>query len=146
MTYRPYFQIIAAVDPATVKSTLQNNSGLTILTHTPVKLNTNGELSLIDVSIDDDILNLVGISNEMILTGSAGEIVTQGKVSNITSFSFGDHIYVSKTGGLTNILPSEGIGGFVSGDWVVKVGTIGKDEFDPLIKNLFINIQIVGQL
>jgi hypothetical protein len=146
MTYRPYFQIIAAVDPATVKSTLQNNSGLTVLKHTPVKLNTNGELSLIDVSIDDDILNLVGISNEMILTGNAGEVVTQGKVKNITSFSFGDYIYVSKTGGLTNVLPSEGVSGFVSGDWVVKVGTIGKNQDDPLLKDLFINIQIIGQL
>lgn len=146
MTYRPYFQIIAAVDPATVKSTLQNNSGLTVLAHTPVKVNTSGELSLIDVSIDEDILNLVGISNEMIISGNAGEVVTQGKVKNITGFNFGDHIYISKSGGLTNILPSEGVGGFVSGDWVVKVGTIGKDHDDPLIKDLFINIQIIGQI
>ena len=146
MTYRPYFQIIAAVDPATVKSTLQNNSGLTILSHMPVKVNSNGELSLIDVAVDGDILNLIGISNQMILTGTSGEVVTQGKVKNITSFNFGDSIYVSKTGGLTNILPSEGVGGFTSGDWVVKVGTIGKDLNNPLIKDLFINIQIIGQL
>jgi len=146
MTYRPYSSILNAITSYSTKSRLSNDSGLTVLQFMPVKLTTSGGIAGIDVSIDIDILGIVGISEEMIPTGSEGYIVTQGKIENVGSFDFGDYVYISKTGGLTNELPSEGVAGFVSGDWVVKVGVIGKNENNPLVKDLFIGIQIVGQL
>ena len=146
MTYRPYASIISGIESYNVKSNLLNNSGLTILQHRPVRLTTTGDIASVDVSNELHVLRVVGISESMILTGSYGIVVTQGKIENIVSFNFGDYIYISKSGGLTNILPSVGVGGFVAGDWVVRVGVISKNENDPLLKDLFLNMQIVGQL
>jgi hypothetical protein len=146
MTYRPYSQIVGLVDLSTVKTSLLNSSGLTILEHTPVKINTNGDLMLLDVSNEEDVFSFVGISDNTILSGTYGDIVTQGRVVNVAGFDFGDYVYVSKSGGLTHALPSEGISGFVAGDWVIRVGVVAKNPSDPLLKDLLINPQIVGQL
>jgi hypothetical protein len=146
MTYRPYSQISSSVDLSTIKTPLLNSSGLTILEHMPVKVNVNGDVAFVDVSNENDIFSLVGISNTMITSGTYGDIVTQGRVVDISGFDFGEYVYISKTGGLTNILPDEGSYGFVSGDWVVKVGVIAKNPSDPMLKDLIVNMQIVGQL
>lgn len=146
MTYRPYDAIISSLESFNVKSNLLNNSGLTILQHMPVRLTATGDIAAVDVSDESHVLRIVGISEAMILTGAYGVIVTQGKIENISSFNFGDYVYISKTGGLTNILPSAGVGGFTAGDWVVRIGVIGKNEDDPLLKDLFLNMHIVGQL
>jgi hypothetical protein len=146
MTYRPYAAIVSAIESFNVKSSLLNSSGLTIQKHAPVRLNTSGDLSVIDVSLDAHALGTMGVANELIVNGSYGEVVTHGKAEDIAGFSFGDFIYVSKTGGLTSALPSEGVDGFVAGDWVIRVGVIGKNEDNPLLKDLFINFQIIGQL
>lgn len=146
MTYRPYADIISGIDSSAVRTTLLNNTGLTILKGTPVRVNASGDLSKIDVSVDTDVLGAMGVSNEMILTGTTGTIVTGGKVEDISGFDFGDYIYVSKTGSLTHILPSEGVGGFVAGDWVIRIGVVSKNQTDPLLKDLFVNVQIIGQI
>lgn len=146
MTYRPYVDIISGIDSSAVRTTLLNNTGLTILKGVPVRINTSGDLSIIDVSVDTDVLGAMGVSNEMILTGTTGTIITGGKVEDISGFDFGDYIYVSKTGSLTHILPSEGVGGFVAGDWVIRVGVVSKNQTDPLLKDLFVNVQIIGQI
>lgn len=146
MTYRPYDAIISSLESFNVKSNLLNNSGLTILQHMPVRLTATGDIAAVDVSDESHVLRIVGISEAMIITGAYGVVVTQGKIENISSFSFGDYVYISKTGGLTNVLPSAGVGGFTAGDWVVRIGVIGKNEDDPLLKDLFLNMHIVGQL
>ena len=146
MTYRPYSAIVGAIQPASIKANLTNDTGLTILEFVPVRLNTNGNISLVDVSVETDVLSIIGISEEIIPPGDSGFVVTQGRVQSINSFNFGDYIYVSKGGGLTNILPSEGVSGFVEGDWVIRVGVIGKNDAIPTDKDLFINMQIIGQL
>jgi hypothetical protein len=146
MTYRPYEAIISGIDSSAVRTSLLNSTGLTILKATPVRLNATGDLDLIDVSVDGDVLGAMGISSEMILTGTVGNVITGGKVEDVTGFDFGDYIYISKTGSLTHILPSEGVGGFVDGDWVIRVGVVGKNQDDPLLKDLFVNIQIIGQI
>jgi hypothetical protein len=146
MTYRPYEAIISGIDSSAVRTNLLNSTGLTILKGTPVRINASGDLDLIDVSVDGDVLGAMGISNEMILTGTIGNVITGGKVEDVTGLDFGDYVYVSKTGSLTHILPSEGVGGFVDGDWVIRVGVVGKNQDDPLLKDLFVNIQIIGQI
>jgi len=146
MTYRPYSSIIGAIDSFSIKSNLLNSSGLTIQRHSPVRIGTSGDMSVIDVSVDSHALGVVGIASDIINSGTYGNVVTHGKIQNITSFNLGDFIYVSKSGGLTNILPSYGVGGFTDGDWVIRVGVIGKNEEDPLLMDLFINFQIVGKL
>ena len=146
MTYRPYSAIIGSLQPASIKANLMNDTALTILSFSPVRLNTNGNISSVDVSVETDALGIIGISEEMIPPGDSGYVVTQGRVLSVNMFNFGDYVYVSKSGGLTNILPSEGVSGFVAGDWVIRVGVIGKNDAVPTDKDLFINMQIIGQL
>lgn len=146
MTYRPYDSIISGIESTSVKTELLNSSGLTILKDKPVRINTSGDLSVVDVSLDAHALGTMGIANETITNGNYGFVVTHGKVENVTGFAFGDFIYVSKTGGLTNSLPSEGVDSFVAGDWVIKVGVIAKNKDNPLLKDLIVNFQIIGQL
>ena len=148
MTYRPFSVIITQASGAATatRSNLSNNTGLTLAAFTPVKLNTSGQLELLDVSIETDALAFVGVTENAIPNSSDGSVISQGKLSNIGMFSFGDYVYVSKTSGLTNVLPSEGISGFVAGDFIIRVGVIAKNEANPLDKDLFINSQIVGQI
>lgn len=92
-------------------------------------------------------MNVAGVASESIANGSSGAFITTGKVTNITtSASFGDVVYVSKTGILTNTKPSIGAGGFIAGDFVVSVGVIAKNADNPSSKDLVVIIDVVGQL
>ena len=149
MSYRPYEAIIAAAtgQVSTLRISLTNNTGLTIVDLSPVRANLNGEMDTVDVSIESQVMSAVGILEAATLDGSDGNVVVSGKISNIsTSFSLGDYVYVSKIGGLTNILPSEGIDGFEAGDFIIRAGVIAKNPINPLQKDLLVNFGIVGQL
>lgn len=126
---------------------LLNNSGSLISGFTPISVDLNGDMIPTNVSYESDAFSMVGILKEDTAESSAGVVVTSGKLENIvSSFSFGDSIFVSKTGGLTNTKPDIGVDGFVSGDWIIKVGTITKNQNNPSNKDLIVKVQLVGQL
>ena len=143
MTYRPYNQL----QTSGVSDERSNNTGTIFTKGTPVRINTSGELDFVNVSVESEILNIAGIASQNIPTGLSGMFINNGKIEGIiTSAAFGDVIYISKTGGLTNIKPSIGVGSFVAGDFSVMVGVIAKNEANPLVKDLILNIDIQGQL
>jgi hypothetical protein len=149
MSYRPYAAIIAEASSSAsgIKFDLKNDSGSAISALQPVSTDVFGKAKAVDVSVESDALKVVGIAGSSIPNGSYGSIYSHGKVENITtSYDFGDYIYVSKTGGLTNILPSEGVDGFVSGDFIIRVGIIVRNRVTPSQKDLVINIGIIGQV
>jgi hypothetical protein len=150
MTYRPFRDIITAASTSSsssIRSLLVNNSGTSIPALMPVRLNSSGQLEIINVSDDNSVLSIVGITEMAIPDWTQGAVITQGKLANVSvKFNFGDYIYVSKTGRLTNKYPVVGIDGFISGDFVIRVGVIAKNDVHPLQKDIFITIQIVGQL
>lgn len=150
MSYRPYDAIVAqavAITSAAAKFTIQNDSGSDILAFQPVATDSEGKVKGINISEDMDALKLLGIAVENISNGSYGNVIASGKLENITTvFDFGDYIYVSKTGGLTNILPSEGVGGFASEDWILRIGLIVRNRQIPSQKDLVVNLSIVGRL
>lgn len=149
MTYRPFTDIInaAASSSTGIKSLLVNNSGSTIPALTPVRLNSTGQLETIDVSNDASVLSIVGLTESAILDWAQGSVVVQGKLSNITTgFNFGDYVYISKIGTLTNAYPTIGLNGFIAGDFTVRIGVIAKNDTNPLQKDLFVSVQIIGQL
>ena len=149
MTYRPFTDIInaAASSSTAIRSLLVNNTGSTIPALAPVRLNSTGQLEIVDVSDESSVLSIVGLTEEAIDDWTQGNIITQGKIPNITTgFNFGDYIYVSKTGTLTNSYPIVGANDFNAGDFVVRVGVIAKNDTNPLQKDIFISLQIVGQL
>lgn len=145
MTYNPNNQGIPAVARAASRLTA-NNTGNTLYKATPVRISTNG-LESIDVSNEGQANAIAGIVRADISNLNSGEVISGGLLENIsTSASVGDIMYVSKVGDLTNIKPSIGVNSFISGDWVIRVGVIAKNNSNPLQKDLLVNIQIIGEL
>ena len=126
---------------------IANTSGLTIIKATPIRIDGDGNINNIDVSSETEALSVAGVSLENIVDGTRGDVVTSGRVEDIvTTANNGDVLYVSKTGALTNIKPDIGIGGFVSGDFVIRIGVVYKNQYDPIKQDLLLNIDVVGQL
>lgn len=143
MTYRPYSLLTASG----ISDIRPNNSGVTILKGTPTRINASGELDFINVAIEAQALSVAGCVSEDISNATSGVIITSGKVADITtSASFGDLMYIDKTGNLTNVKPSIGVNSFVAGDFVVSIGVIAKNTTNPVLKDLVIMVDIIGQL
>jgi hypothetical protein len=104
-------------------------------------------MDLIDVAVESSALAVVGITKISVPNATAGSMVTSGRLENISGgFGFGEVIYVSKTGGLTSTKPEDGVGGFVIGDMVIKLGVTTKNQATPANKDLIIQVQIMGVL
>ena len=143
MTFRPY-NLLQSVNTSDQR---ENNTGATMTKATPVRINTSGEIDFIDVSVEANSIGAMGVTGVEILNGTFGDVVSSGKIVDIpTSASFGDTLWVSKTGGLTNIKPSIGVNGFVTGDLSILVGVVAKNESNPSLKDLYLTISIKGQL
>lgn len=143
MSFRPYNQLTASA----ITDSRTNNTGVSISKGTPVRINSTGELDFVNVSVENQILNVAGVSSQTIPNGNAGAFLSSGKVEDVTTTAtFGDLVYISKTGTLTEVKPSIGVAGFLAGDFVVSLGVIAKNETNPLLKDLIINIERKGQL
>ena len=127
--------------------TLTNNTGFTITEFVPVCLNSSGELKLVSVSSAADAESFVGLTAESISHGASGKVCIVGKLTNIsTAIALGSGVWVSSTGSITATPPSIGVGGFISGDWVIKIGLISKNLANPSNKDIIISSVNVGQL
>lgn len=143
MTYRPYDQITAVG----LSDQRQNVSGTQMAKGTPVRMTLAGDMDYIDVSNEAHAFAVSGVTNTVVPNLSTGPVLTSGRLVNLTtSFAFGDPVYVSKTGGLTNVKPSLGVDGFVAGDFIIAIGVIGKNADNPANKDLILNIGLVGQI
>ena len=143
MSYRPF----SLITPTRNEYEKTNNTGVTINKGTPVIINTAGDVAFVDVSIESEILSVSSVAAEDIPNGELGKFVVGGVVTNLsTVLDFGDTIYISKSGGLTDTHPSEGIDGFVSGDFICRLGVIAKNNENPTLKDLIVTIYIIGQL
>ncbi len=143
MTFRPYDQLTASG----VSDTRTNNSGVTFNKGTPVRINSNGELDFINVSVEAEALAVAGVVSETILDGNPGTFLNSGKIEDVTtSANFGDTLYISKSGALTDTKPSIGVGGFVASDFVISIGVVAKNESNPSLKDLVLNVDVIGQL
>ena len=143
MTYRPYDQITAVG----ITDQRANASGTVLAKGTPVRTTSSGDVDYINVSIEAHAFAVSGVIQDAVPNLSTGPVLTSGRLLNLTtSFAFGDPVYVSKSGGLTNLKPDVGVGGFVVGDFVIAIGVIGKNADNPVNKDLILNIGVTGQL
>ena len=149
MSYSPNFRgapITTVENAAVTGGTVTNTTGVSLARLTPVKLNTSGVISEINVSLDDTI-SVAGVITEQIFNGSVGFMASTGTIKDINvSFDLGDTVYVSKTGLLTNIKPSTDVNGFAAGDYIIRVGVIGKNESNSSKIDLHLSMDVVGQL
>lgn len=149
MTYSPNFrgEATMTVENAVITgNTVLNSTGSTLDQLTPVRIDSSGVVATIDVS-SETATAISGVMAETVSTGTSGLKAFTGMIENIsTSFSHGDVVYVSKTGNLTNQKPSIGVDSFVEGDYVIRIGVIGKNESNPSNYDLHLSINVVGQL
>ena len=143
MSYRPYNTLKASG----LEAKFQNSSGSPLPKGTPVRKTPSGSISFIDVSVEAEVLGLIGVTSAVIADGATGSVITAGRIENVViSATFGDPIYIAKDGSLTNLKPEIGVGGFVAGDFVVRIATVSKNETNPLQTDLVLEIMLVGQL
>ena len=130
---------------STAKTTT-NQTGSTIAKFIPVKITTTG-MALVDVSVETDISAFAGVTASSVNNGAPGDVVNNGLVTDTgLGFSAGDRVYISKSGGVTNVKPDIGVGGFVSGDWVVALGVCALNESNMSLLDVIVFIEIKGQL
>jgi len=148
MSYNPAFSGITSTPASqSVQAPEANATGSTLTKLSPVRVNSSGNLALIDVSVESEALSIAGIVNDNITTGNSGNIVNSGRILDITTSAvFGEVLFVSKTGGVTATKPSIGVDGFAANDFVIKLGLVVKNADNPLNKDLLVSISIVGQL
>ena len=143
MTYRPYKDL----KTSGIQINYTNSSGSAISKGTPVCKKNTGSIDFVNVSVESDSFGFVGIAGANISNSLKGPVATNGKVEDVTvTGSFGDSLYVSKTGSLTTTKPEIGVGGFLALDFVLRVGVIAKNETNPILKDIILDIQLVGQL
>ena len=143
MSYIP----ISAIQALASTFGYNNASGISMPVTTPVRVRADGDVDYVNVSVEADVFAIVGVVSELTLPNAQAPVMTSGRLLNInTSFLFGDPVYINKAGDLTNIKPTIGVNSFISGDYVVRIGTISKNTENPLLKDLIISLNLVGQL
>jgi hypothetical protein len=130
-----------------VRVRLLNDTGSALLKFTPVRVDTLGDLGAVDVSVESSALSVIGLVAVDIPDGDVGDAITLGCIQDITtSAAYGDVLYISKTGDLTNVKPSIGVDGFLAGDFVIKIGIVSKNQDNPTDKDVVVAPQVIGQL
>lgn len=130
-----------------VVSGYQNATGSTLPMATPVAINSSGQLIAVDVSSQAVVQAIVGLTAASIPNAANGQVADGGRLENVSlAFSAGDALYVAKDGTLTNIKPDIGVGGFLSGDFVIFIGVMAVNEFNPSNFDIKLLISVIGEL
>lgn len=149
MSYSPLFRGASSKAPArSLQSGYQSGSGSTITKGSPVSVNASGQIILVDVTSETSVGRIVGLAALDIPSAANGQVQgVTGRLEDITtSFAIGDTVWIAKDGSLMNTRPDYGVSGFTSGDFVVFVGVVVKNEFDIMKKDIMVMINVEGQL
>lgn len=152
MSYTPYFLNknstgTVAGSRGTITN-FQNGSGSTLAKATLVAINTSGQLVPVSVSNENTVEKIVGMTGIILPNGASGSVVDNGRLEEVTtSFSIGDALYLGKDGSLTNVKPDyDGVSPFDPGDFIIFIGVVVQNEFNPSLKDIKLMISVIGQL
>ena len=124
-----------------------NGTGATLTQSTPVSVNTSGQMIPVDITSDASVAGLIGLVQQDTPTTAVGLVTDSGRLENITtSFSVGDAVYINFDGTLTNVRPDITVSGWVSGMYMVFIGVIVSNQFNPSLKDIKIYLDVIGQL
>jgi hypothetical protein len=146
MSYNPLPSV--ALSSRQVVTNYTNASGVTAIPQgMAVSTNGSGLLVPLDVSSQSSWQSFVGYANARIPTSTLGPVIANGRLENFTTaLSVGTALYIGTDGNPTNIVPSVGVNGFVSGDIVIFMGVIVANETDPSEMDIALLTQVVGTL
>jgi hypothetical protein len=129
-----------------VSQVTTNNTGSTIPICTPVMITSTG-MQTVDPTIEADMDAFAGLTRLSVSTGQPGEVVGSGIIEQCgLSYAPGTIVYISISGGVTNVKPSDGVGGFNEGDFIVRLGVVVQNATFPLLTDLIVAVQLMGQL
>ena len=124
-----------------------NGMGTTLTQSTPVCVNTSGQMISVDVTSDAAIAGLIGLVQQDTPSTALGLVTDNGRLENITtSFSIGDPVYINFDGTLTNVRPDLTVSGWAVGMYMVFIGVIVMNQFNPALKDIKIYLDVLGQL
>jgi hypothetical protein len=127
----------------------QNGTGLTQAAATVVSQGTGQNFVLTDVTNESTVETFVGLTSTSSISGASILINSDGRVENIPSslgFSIGDALWVGLTpGSLTNVKPDLATPGWFAGYFVIFIGVVVQNQFNPSNQDIQIFKQIVGQ-
>lgn len=148
MGYSPIFRGNTLNVPSrTLSTNYTSGSGSTIPKGSVVSSNSSGQIMIIDPSDEASSAAVVGVMNIDLPPAATGGVISGGRIENVDpGFVLGDALYAAKDGTLTNVKPSEGVNGFVAGDFVIFIGVVVKNEFNPAQKDIQLILQVVGEL
>jgi hypothetical protein len=110
-------------------------------------INSSGFLVPLDVSSEASFKNFVGYANLRIAVSASGPIIANGRLQNVTtSYAVGTPLYIGTDGNPTNIIPSIGVNGFVSGDACIFMGVLVPNQTNSLETDIALFTQVVGEL
>jgi hypothetical protein len=110
-------------------------------------INTSGLLVPLNVSSQTSFQAMVGYANFRIPTSALGPVIAGGRLHNITTpYPIGTALYVGTDSNPTNIYPSVGVNGFLSGDAVIFMGVIIPNEINPAAIDIALFTQLVATL
>jgi hypothetical protein len=123
-----------------------NGTGSTLAAFIPVSANSAGLIAT-DVTSEALANACLGLTSASTLNGANAAVTTHGQMLNVTiTGAAGEAIYVGVGGTLTNTEPSVGVNGFQPGYFVIKVGTLIKNQSNSAHLDLIVNVQLIGQL
>jgi hypothetical protein len=149
MSYNPLFAgSTFNGNSAGIGSLYENGTGSTIIQGAPVSVNGSGQLVLTDVTSSASVQAFVGFAGTAIAPSAFGQVVSNGRLQNLTGYSFsvGNAIYIGIGGIIQNTQPNYGVTGFAAGDTVVFCGVIVNNTTNPSNQDLMILTQVVGVL
>lgn len=151
MSFSPYFLNKSATGTVSGSrgtiTNFMNGSGSTLAKATLVAVNASSQLVPVSVSDEPTVSKIVGCTGMEIPNAAIGSVVDNGRLEDVTiSFAIGDALYLGKDGFLTNNKPDYGIDGFEAGDFIIFIGVVVQNEFNPSLKDIKLMISVIGQL
>lgn len=132
---------------SSVTGTFTNGNAFTLPALTLVSQDGSGNLVPMDITSESDVKDILGVVNADIASSASGTVTFSGLIENITtSFNLGDVIYLNNSGTLTTTAPDVNNSGYVAGNFIVKVGKITLNATNGAHKDLYVEIEIPGQL
>ena len=148
MSYNP-----ASFNPQTSTSSAlstpyTNASAITAIPQAQAcSVNSSGLLVPLDVSTQSSWQAFVGYAGARIATSTAGPVVSNGRIQNITTaIPVGTPVYIGKDSNPTSTIPSIGVNGFVSGDMVIFMGVLVQNEINNTEIDIALFTQLIGTL
>jgi hypothetical protein len=128
----------------------QNGTALTVPAATPVSQGAGSNFILVDITNEATVEGFVGLTASSLPSAASGLVTSDGRLENIPlglSFSIGDALWVGLTPGtLTNVKPDLTQVGWAEGMYVIFIGVVVQNQFNPSLQDIQIFKQIVGQL